>query len=89
MCARKSLKSDDWNNNTITGIAEWTVPKGGLFFWVKINEFDDIYDLIMKKCIPEGYFALPGNVFDPDNSKPCSYIRLCYSEATPENIEKV
>ena len=70
-------------------IAEWNVPKGGMFFWIKIKNVDDVSDLVMNECVPKGYFVLPGHAFQADPSKSCQYIRLCYSEASPENMDKV
>lgn len=71
------------------GIAEWSVPKGGMFFWVKITVMDDVYDVIMNKCIPQGVFAVPGHAFYPDNTKPCPYIRLSYSETRLDDFDRV
>ncbi|XP_023245687.1 kynurenine/alpha-aminoadipate aminotransferase, mitochondrial-like isoform X2 [Copidosoma floridanum] len=72
-----------------TGIAEWSVPKGGMFFWMKVNDLDDVYDLVMKTCVPQGVFVMPGHAFYPsDTSRPCRYLRICYSMASPEDIDE-
>ncbi|XP_058806903.1 kynurenine/alpha-aminoadipate aminotransferase, mitochondrial-like isoform X2 [Phymastichus coffea] len=70
------------------GIAEWSVPKAGMFVWLKITVLDDTYDLVVNKCIPQGVFALPGHAFYPDSSKPCPYIRLCYSQADERDVDE-
>ncbi|XP_014227830.1 kynurenine/alpha-aminoadipate aminotransferase, mitochondrial-like [Trichogramma pretiosum] len=71
-----------------TGIAEWSEPKGGMFVWMKIKGMDDIYDLVIEKCAKQGVLVLPGHAFYADGTAPCSYIRLCYSQASEEDMEK-
>lgn len=73
----------------ITGLAEWNTPKGGMFLWIKIKSIDNTLDLVMNKCVPQGLFLLPGNAFNYDSSKPNCYLRLSYSYASPEEIDKV
>ncbi|XP_024946214.1 kynurenine/alpha-aminoadipate aminotransferase, mitochondrial [Cephus cinctus] len=71
-----------------TGLAEWNVPNGGMFVWIKILGVEDVFDLVMKKLIPNGVFALPGNAFNFDISVSDQHLRLCYSYATPDEIDK-
>lgn len=73
----------------LSGIAEWSVPKGGMFFWLKITVLDDVYDVIMNKCLSQGVFAVPGHAFFPDSTKPCPYIRLSYSQTKLEDFDRV
>ncbi|XP_076234228.1 kynurenine/alpha-aminoadipate aminotransferase, mitochondrial [Calliopsis andreniformis] len=72
----------------LTGLAEWDVPKGGMFVWIKVNEMEDVMELVEKKCVSQGLFVVPGHAFNYDFSKPEQHIRLCYSYATPEEIDK-
>ncbi|XP_032664483.1 kynurenine/alpha-aminoadipate aminotransferase, mitochondrial-like [Odontomachus brunneus] len=72
----------------LTGLAEWNVPQGGMFFWVKVTAIDNSMDLVVKGCIPKGVFIIPGNAFCFDSSKPSNYVRLSYSYATEEDIDK-
>ncbi|XP_076758302.1 kynurenine/alpha-aminoadipate aminotransferase, mitochondrial [Xylocopa sonorina] len=73
----------------LTGLAEWNVPKGGMFVWLNIKGLKDVMQLADKKCLSQGVFLLPGHAFNYDNSKPDVHLRLCYSYATPEEIDKV
>ncbi|XP_066602819.1 kynurenine/alpha-aminoadipate aminotransferase, mitochondrial-like [Prorops nasuta] len=72
----------------LTGLAEWYVPQGGMFFWIKVNGVNSVYDMVMKNCVKNGVFVLPGNAFNVDPDKPSQYLRICYSYATPEEIDK-
>ena len=70
-------------------IAEWDRPKGGMFVWVKIPSVKNTFDLAMKDCLKKGIFVLPGVAFHYNSEKPSQYVRLCYSYATSEEMEKV
>ena len=60
-----------------------------MFVWLKITVLDDVYDLVMTKFPEHGIYALPGHAFYPDSTKPCQYIRLCYSQMKPEDVNNV
>lgn len=60
-----------------------------MFVWVKIPGVKDVFDIVMNNCIPNGVFVLPGNAFNYDINQPDQHIRLCYSYATPQEIDKV
>lgn len=72
----------------LTGLAEWSIPQGGLFFWIKVTHVDNIMDLVMNKCVPQGVFVLPGNAFNYDPLKRDCHLRLSYSYASLEELDK-
>ncbi|CAL7950900.1 unnamed protein product [Xylocopa violacea] len=72
----------------LTGLAEWNVPKAGMFFWIRIKKMKDVMELASKKCTSQKIFLIPGHAFNYDRSKPDAHLRLCYSYATPEEIDK-
>ncbi|XP_020278783.1 kynurenine/alpha-aminoadipate aminotransferase, mitochondrial-like [Pseudomyrmex gracilis] len=72
----------------LTGLAEWYVSQGGMFLWVKVLAVSDVLDLVMNKCVPQGVFVLPGNVFHYNPDKPNCHLRLSYSYASPEEMDK-
>ncbi|XP_031831649.1 kynurenine/alpha-aminoadipate aminotransferase, mitochondrial-like [Nomia melanderi] len=72
----------------LTGLAEWNVPEGGMFIWIKVPGINDVMELVEKKCVSHGIFLIPGHAFNCDFSKPDQHIRLSFSYATPEEIEK-
>ncbi|KYQ54212.1 Kynurenine/alpha-aminoadipate aminotransferase, mitochondrial [Trachymyrmex zeteki] len=73
----------------LNGLAEWYIPQGGMFFWIKVTVVNDIMDLVMNKCIPQGILVLPGNAFNYDPSKQDCHLRLSYSYASLEEMDKV
>ncbi|XP_011251057.2 kynurenine/alpha-aminoadipate aminotransferase, mitochondrial [Camponotus floridanus] len=71
----------------LTGLAEWYVPQGGLFLWIKLTSIDNVLDLVMKKCVPQGVLVVPGNAFYYDPSKPSNHLRISFT-ISPEDMEK-
>ena len=71
------------------GLAEWNVPQGGMFLWMKILGLADTHPMIMKRALKKDVILLPGREFMTDPSKPCPYVRAAFSLATPENIDRV
>ncbi|XP_011502054.1 PREDICTED: kynurenine/alpha-aminoadipate aminotransferase, mitochondrial-like [Ceratosolen solmsi marchali] len=71
-----------------TGIAEWSVPRGGMFVWLKITVLEDTYDLAMIKCMMQDLYILPGHCFYPKNDETCQYLRLAYSHIKSEVVEE-
>ncbi|XP_078034851.1 kynurenine/alpha-aminoadipate aminotransferase, mitochondrial isoform X2 [Augochlora pura] len=72
----------------LTGLAEWNVPDGGMFVWIKLPGIKDVSQLAKEKSLSKGIFIIPGHAFNCDSSKPDQHIRLSYSYATPAEIEK-
>ncbi|KAL0116175.1 hypothetical protein PUN28_011202 [Cardiocondyla obscurior] len=72
----------------LKGLAEWYVPQGGFFFWIKVTVVDNMMDFVLNKCVPQGIFILPGNAFNYSAAKHDSYLRLSYSYSSPEEIDK-
>ena len=60
-----------------------------MFVWVKVNKIKDVMELVDKECLSHGIFVVPGHAFNYDRSKPEQHIRLSYSYATPEEMDKV
>ncbi|KAL6267742.1 hypothetical protein P5V15_000813 [Pogonomyrmex californicus] len=72
----------------LKGLAEWYPPQGGFFLWIKVTAVDNIYDLVINKCVPQGVCIVPGNAFNYDPSKHDCHVRLSYSYASLEEIDK-
>lgn len=73
----------------MSGLAEWYVPQGGMFLWIKVMGLNDMMELVMDKCVPQGVFVLPGNAFNYDTSKYDCHLRLSYSNVSLEEMDKV
>lgn len=73
----------------LTGLAEWTVPKGGMFLWIKVLGVKDTYKLVMEHGMKAGVTFLPGRECMADRTAPSPYIRASFSTVTLEQMEKV
>ncbi len=69
-------------------LAEWTIPNGGLFFWVRMRAGGDTRALLVRALerkvafMPgEAFFASPGAAHG-------AFMRLNFSHATPEQLER-
>lgn len=64
---------------------EFEVPQGGLFFWCKLPR-----DVNEKKLFAiskeKGLLYMPGSVFFPYGYSGSGYIRLCFSNASEEDM---
>ncbi|XP_075866835.1 kynurenine/alpha-aminoadipate aminotransferase, mitochondrial isoform X2 [Microcebus murinus] len=75
--------ADKW----LGDLAEWHVPTGGMFLWIKIKGISDAKQLIEEKVIKKEVFMLPGNGFYVDSSAPRPYVRVSYSSVSPEQMD--
>ncbi|EIM85740.1 PLP-dependent transferase [Stereum hirsutum FP-91666 SS1] len=66
------------------GLAEWSTPNAGMFFWFKLllspdaQEVGDSETIIRTKAFENGVLALPGTVFLPNGQK-TGYVRASFS----------
>uniref|UniRef100_A0A8C5XCS6 Kynurenine/alpha-aminoadipate aminotransferase, mitochondrial n=1 Tax=Microcebus murinus TaxID=30608 RepID=A0A8C5XCS6_MICMU len=75
--------ADKW----LGDLAEWHVPTGGMFLWIKIKGISDAKQLIEEKVIKKEVFMLPGNGFYVDSSAPRPYVRVSYSSVSPDQMD--
>ncbi|PPQ63942.1 hypothetical protein CVT24_009117 [Panaeolus cyanescens] len=78
----------------LTGLAEWTPPEAGMFYWFKLlldsssaSGADDSEAVIRTKAVEKGVLALPGTVFLP-NGRKTAYVRASFSLADEEDVQK-
>jgi len=64
----------------------WTVPDGGMFFWLKMPGIDT--DEIFKKAVENKIAFVPGSNFYPRGIKRNDEVRLNFSYADIEDIEE-
>jgi len=57
------------------GLAEWNVPQGGMFLWIKCLGITDTRPMIMERTLKKDVILLPGREFMTDPSQPCPYMR--------------
>ncbi|KDR77824.1 hypothetical protein GALMADRAFT_210056 [Galerina marginata CBS 339.88] len=80
----------------LTGLAEWSTPEAGMFFWFKlllndnkaVNEDDGDSEVVIKtKAFKNGVLALPGTVFLP-NERRTPYVRASFSLTGEEDVDR-
>lgn len=77
----------------LEGLAEWTTPEAGMFFWFKLllsedpNVEADTSDLIATKALEGGVLALPGTVFIPNGAK-TAHVRAAFSLLEEQEVNE-
>ncbi|MES2606319.1 MAG: PLP-dependent aminotransferase family protein [Pseudomonadota bacterium] len=67
--------------------AKWEIPKGGLFFWLKLRQPVDTQELL-QRAIAKGVAFMPGEPFFLAPQENVSYLRLNFSHASEEAMDK-
>ncbi|KAF5374497.1 hypothetical protein D9615_009113 [Tricholomella constricta] len=75
----------------LAGLAEWSTPQAGMFFWFKLLLSEDVRaedegdseNVVRTKAVERGVLALPGTIFLPNGQK-TSYVRASFSLNTEE-----
>nr|XP_039259967.1 kynurenine/alpha-aminoadipate aminotransferase, mitochondrial-like [Styela clava] len=75
-------------NKWLTGLAEWNVPEGGMFLWLKLFGIDDTKELVQRGIIEKEIVMIPGSAFNVEDNTKSSFCRLSFSLISPENIEE-
>ncbi|WP_434779612.1 PLP-dependent aminotransferase family protein [Neisseria sp. Ec49-e6-T10] len=68
-------------------LATWIKPKGGLFFWLKLNKKIDTQELL-KESMKQNIAFMPGEPFFTQPAENLGYLRLNFSHASTDNIQK-
>ncbi|EPQ52558.1 PLP-dependent transferase [Gloeophyllum trabeum ATCC 11539] len=77
----------------LTGLAEWSAPEAGMFYWFKLlldptgASEEDSEAVIRTKALERGVLALPGTVFMPNNRK-TAYVRASFSLLDEQQIDE-
>ncbi|KAL4246429.1 Class-I pyridoxal-phosphate-dependent aminotransferase-like protein [Abortiporus biennis] len=77
----------------LTGLAQWTPPDAGMFFWFKLlidpdtTADGDSETVIRSKALEKGVLALPGTVFLPDGKK-TAYVRASFSLLEEDQVNE-
>ncbi|MEH6442948.1 MAG: PLP-dependent aminotransferase family protein [Oceanospirillaceae bacterium] len=72
-----------------SNIAQWKVPAGGLFFWLKLNakhplRMTDLLPLAIKA----GVAFMPGEPFFASDIKASGCFRLSFSNTEPQDVDR-
>lgn len=70
-----------------TDLADWQVPQGGLFFWLKLKQPMDTRT-VLDQALAQNVAFMPGEPFfiDPDQNP--GYLRLNFSHVAPERLNE-
>ena len=68
-------------------LAEWQVPPGGLFFWLRLKQPIDTRPLLAA-ALAEGVAFMPGENFFADPDQHLGYMRLNFSLAGADDAER-
>jgi 2-aminoadipate transaminase len=92
LCDHYKDKRDKFNQlltHYLTDIAHWDIPSGGLFFWIKFKT-EKMIDT--RKWLPLALDAnvafMPGEPFFSDSRSASNAIRLNFSHAHTDDMEK-
>ncbi len=69
------------------GMADWSVPEGGLFFWLRLKKRLDTRRLF-PLALEKGVTFMPGEHFFAERRPPAGYLRLNFSHASPAESER-
>jgi DNA-binding transcriptional MocR family regulator len=75
----------------LTGLAEWTLPRGGMFLWVRllgINDANEVWPALKEArvIVCPGYAMHAGAVENPSVTSPC--MRLAFSTVSEADLEE-
>ncbi|MEZ5209617.1 aminotransferase-like domain-containing protein [Gordonia sp. (in: high G+C Gram-positive bacteria)] len=68
------------------GLASWTTPSGGLFYWLRLHRPVDTRSLL-DEAIARGVAFMPGEEFFPGDPE-SGTIRLNFSHAAPDDADR-
>ena len=71
----------------LTGLAEWDVPPGGLFFWVRLAEGTDP-DALLARAAERGVLFTPGQHFLAEPAGAAPAMRLNFSNASEGDADR-
>ncbi|XP_059483648.1 kynurenine/alpha-aminoadipate aminotransferase, mitochondrial-like [Neocloeon triangulifer] len=72
----------------LKGLAEWNVPKAGMFLWIRVPGIADTKKLITEGGILHGVILVPGKDFLCTDDAKSQYFRASYTVASPQDIDK-
>lgn len=71
----------------LAGLATWSLPSGGLFFWLTLSKTCDTQRLLAE-AIERGVAFMPGEAFFPPGVPTRSTLRLNFSHANEGEAER-
>ncbi|XP_064087840.1 kynurenine/alpha-aminoadipate aminotransferase, mitochondrial-like isoform X2 [Macrobrachium nipponense] len=72
----------------LSGLCQWDVPAGGMFFWMKVVGVKDTLKLTKKLSETKRVIVIPGVGFLPQENQASPYIRISFSTATKQEMDE-
>ena len=66
-------------------LADWQVPEGGLFFWLRLKRPIDTR-VLLDQALAQGVVFMPGEPFFSEPDQNPGYLRLNFSHVAPERL---
>jgi DNA-binding transcriptional MocR family regulator len=68
-------------------VARWEVPRGGLFFWLRLGSVVDTRPLLAE-ALARGVAFMPGEPFHPEDPDATGTLRLNFSHTDPALVDR-
>ncbi|MFY0731899.1 PLP-dependent aminotransferase family protein [Pseudomonas sp. NFX15] len=68
-------------------LADWNVPQGGLFFWLKLKQPQDTR-ILLDAALANDVAFMPGEPFFPEPDNNLGYLRLNFSHIDPARLDE-
>ncbi len=85
-------KRDNFNKlltEHLNDVADWQIPAGGLFFWLRLRSEEPINTSeLLNDALQRGVAFMPGEPFFPRDTGPSNALRLNFSHASEEEAER-
>ncbi|KAK3925384.1 Kynurenine/alpha-aminoadipate aminotransferase, mitochondrial [Frankliniella fusca] len=72
----------------LIGLAQWSLPTGGMFLWIKVNNVKDTSAMVLSRGLDKKILLVPGRFFHTDTQKGSPYIRASFSVSSPDEIDE-
>lgn len=85
-CLRRDAMQDALTKHFFD-LADWQLPQGGLFFWLRLKRPLDTRTLL-KPALARDVVFMPGEPFFVDPEQNPGYLRLNFSHVAPERLDE-
>ncbi|WP_217473691.1 PLP-dependent aminotransferase family protein [Stutzerimonas stutzeri] len=68
-------------------LADWQIPQGGLFFWLRLKQPVDTRTLL-QPALAQNVAFMPGEPFFVDPERNPGYLRLNFSHVAPDRLDE-
>lgn len=82
------LKKLENYESRFIGLADFNVPRGGFFLWIKVPGIKNTWKM-MQRGVKEGVIMTPGAAFARDSTKCSNAIRASFTKASYEEMDLV